>query len=114
MPQVGGVAEVGEFHISLSSRRSDSASPRRPKSNPGRRSGNVRGGCQTRGMAAERHPSDGYLILAFADSAAFEEWLDARHAAEPGVWVKFAKKGRGIASVTLPDATEVALCFGWI
>jgi uncharacterized protein YdeI (YjbR/CyaY-like superfamily) len=65
-------------------------------------------------MAAERHPSDGYLILAFADSAAFEEWLDARHAAEPGVWVKFAKKGRGIASVTLSDATEVALCFGWI
>ena len=65
-------------------------------------------------MAEERHPSDGYLILPFADPAAFEEWLDAQHAAEPGVWVKFAKKGRGIASITLPDATEVALCFGWI
>jgi uncharacterized protein YdeI (YjbR/CyaY-like superfamily) len=65
-------------------------------------------------MAEARHPSDGYLILAFADPTGFEEWLDAQHLAEPGVWVKFAKKGRGIASITLPDATEVAMCFGWI
>ena len=62
----------------------------------------------------ERHPADGWAVLPFADEHAFEAWLDAHHAAEPGVWVKFAKKGRGIASITLPEAIAVAMCFGWI
>ena len=30
------------------------------------------------------------------------------------VWVKLAKKGSGHASVTYPEAVEVALCHGWI
>jgi uncharacterized protein YdeI (YjbR/CyaY-like superfamily) len=62
----------------------------------------------------ERHPSDGWLVLPFADAPAFEAWLDAHHGDEPGVWIRFAKKGRGIASITLPEAIEVAMCFGWI
>jgi uncharacterized protein YdeI (YjbR/CyaY-like superfamily) len=62
----------------------------------------------------ERDPQDGWAVLPFADPQAFEAWLDDHHAAEPGVWVKFAKKGRGIASITLPEAIEVAMCFGWI
>ncbi len=62
----------------------------------------------------ERDPSDGWLIRAFQTDEALEQWLDAHHAEEPGVWVKFAKKGRGIQSVTLPEAIEVALCFGWV
>ncbi|MGH8835846.1 MAG: YdeI/OmpD-associated family protein [Actinomycetes bacterium] len=62
----------------------------------------------------ERHPSDGWLVLPFETKQAFEDWLDANHRERPGLWVKFAKKGRGIPSVTLPQATEVALCFGWI
>jgi uncharacterized protein YdeI (YjbR/CyaY-like superfamily) len=68
-------------------------------------------------MAAEeveRHPSDGWPILAFETMQAFEAWLDEHHADQPGVWVKFAKGGTGIRSITLPEATEVALCFGWI
>jgi uncharacterized protein YdeI (YjbR/CyaY-like superfamily) len=62
----------------------------------------------------DRHPSDGRAILAFASREAFEAWLDAHHADEPGLWVKIAKKGRGIASVSIAEAIEVALCFGWI
>jgi uncharacterized protein YdeI (YjbR/CyaY-like superfamily) len=65
-------------------------------------------------MTAERDPSDGWLVLPFATPQAFERWLDASHADQPGLWVKFAKKGRGIASLTLPEATEVAACFGWV
>ena len=32
----------------------------------------------------------------------------------PGVWLKLAKKGLGISSVTYEEALEVALCYGWI
>lgn len=53
-------------------------------------------------------------MVPFATAAAFEAWLDAHHEDEPGLWVKFAKKGRGIETVTFDEATEVALCFGWI
>jgi uncharacterized protein YdeI (YjbR/CyaY-like superfamily) len=31
-----------------------------------------------------------------------------------GIWLKFAKKGSGIASVTYAEAVEVGLCYGWI
>ncbi len=30
------------------------------------------------------------------------------------MWVKFAKKGSGVQSVSYGDAVESALCFGWI
>jgi uncharacterized protein YdeI (YjbR/CyaY-like superfamily) len=30
------------------------------------------------------------------------------------LWLKFAKKGSGIESVTYDQAVEVALCYGWI
>jgi uncharacterized protein YdeI (YjbR/CyaY-like superfamily) len=62
----------------------------------------------------ERHPSDGWPVLAFESKQAFEAWLDSHHEDAPGLWVKFAKKGRGIASVTFPEAVEVAMCFGWV
>ncbi len=53
---------------------------------------------------------DGIL---FADAAAFEAWLEA-HEGAAEVWVKFAKKGSGVVSVTYDEALEAALCFGWI
>ncbi len=78
-------------------------------------SGEVR--WQTPHMAAaeiERHPSDGWAVLPFDTEQAFELWLEANHADEPGLWVKFAKKGSGIASISFPEALRVAMCFGWI
>jgi uncharacterized protein YdeI (YjbR/CyaY-like superfamily) len=65
-------------------------------------------------MDVERHPSDGWPVVAFEDAQAFEAWLDDHHGDQPGVWVKFAKAGSGIRSIRLPEALEVALCFGWI
>jgi uncharacterized protein YdeI (YjbR/CyaY-like superfamily) len=62
----------------------------------------------------ERHPSDGRLILPFETRQAFEAWLDTHHATEPALWVKFAKKGSGITSITMAEALEVVLCYGWI
>jgi uncharacterized protein YdeI (YjbR/CyaY-like superfamily) len=62
----------------------------------------------------ERHPSDGWAVLPFQTGQAFEAWLDTHHAHQPGLWVKFAKKGRRIASISVPEAIEVAMCFGWV
>lgn len=57
----------------------------------------------------------GLPVVSFASQSEWERWLDASHAsADAGVWLKVAKKGSGIASVTHPEALEVALCFGWI
>lgn len=52
--------------------------------------------------------------MRFASAAAFEAWLEASHASSDGIWLEFAKKGSGVASVTYAEAVEVALCFGWI
>ena len=53
-------------------------------------------------------------LLGFADQPALEEWLEAEHASAPGLYVKLAKKGAGVPSVTYAELVESALCFGWI
>lgn len=52
--------------------------------------------------------------LHFDSQAGWAQWLAHHHAASDGVWVRHAKKGAAEASVTHPEALEVALCFGWI
>ncbi|WP_205697533.1 YdeI family protein [Conexibacter sp. SYSU D00693] len=56
---------------------------------------------------------DGLPVLSFEDAAAFEAWLEANHDG-PGLWMKLAKKGAGVPSVTRAEALDLALCFGWI
>ena len=56
----------------------------------------------------------GLPILAFADRAALEAWLERQPGDHPGIWLKLAKKGSGIASVGQKEAVEAGLCFGWI
>jgi len=53
-------------------------------------------------------------VLAFADQAALERWLEDEGATAPGVYVKLAKKGAGVPSVTYAELVESCLCFGWI
>ena len=60
-------------------------------------------------MAIEEQPEK-----AFKSAKAFEAWLAKQHAKSGGIWLKFAKKGSGIASVAYVEAVEVALCYGWI
>ena len=62
----------------------------------------------------ETHPKDGRQILEFASAARFEAWMKKNHAKCEGIWLKFAKRGAGVASVYYPEALEIALCFGWI
>ncbi len=49
-----------------------------------------------------------------ASAAKWEAWLDEHHGGAPGVWLKIAKAGSGVASVTIGEALDVAICFGWI
>jgi uncharacterized protein YdeI (YjbR/CyaY-like superfamily) len=56
----------------------------------------------------------GLPIIAFNDLPALERWLEAQPADSPGLWIKLAKAGSGIASVTKAEAIDAALCHGWI
>jgi uncharacterized protein YdeI (YjbR/CyaY-like superfamily) len=59
-------------------------------------------------------PYDDLPIIAFQSSAAWEEWLEHHHAGSRGLWLKIAKKATGLSTVTVQEAIEAALCFGWI
>jgi len=54
------------------------------------------------------------VIGAFASRAEWDAWLAAEHEKSSGVWLKLAKKGSGIESVSHAEAVEAALCYGWI
>jgi uncharacterized protein YdeI (YjbR/CyaY-like superfamily) len=46
--------------------------------------------------------------------SSWRAWLRKHHDSSSGVWLVYAKKHTGIASLTYADAVEEALCFGWI
>ena len=52
--------------------------------------------------------------MAFASAADWERWLAEHHEDSPGVWVKIAKRGTGVETVSYPEVVETALCYGWI
>lgn len=58
----------------------------------------------------------GLPIRHFADQTALETWLEQQQQQQghSGIWLKLAKKGSGIGSVSQKDAVESGLCFGWI
>ncbi len=64
--------------------------------------------------AAGRSVTDDAEVVAFGDAAAFEAWLEAHADRATGVWLKLAKRGSGIASMTSDEAVDAGLCFGWI
>jgi uncharacterized protein YdeI (YjbR/CyaY-like superfamily) len=53
-------------------------------------------------------------IKSFRTAAAFETWMAANHARATEIWLKIHKKGSGLPSVTVVQALDVALCWGWI
>jgi len=58
--------------------------------------------------------ADGADVIAFPDATAFEAWLARNVDHRPGVWLKIAKKGSGVASLTDDEAVDLGLCYGWI
>lgn len=59
-------------------------------------------------------PADDAEVIPFRDAAEFEAWLDSHVDLAAGVWLKLAKKGSGIPSLTSDEAVDLGLCFGWI
>lgn len=52
--------------------------------------------------------------IAFETPEAWQVWLDEHQTDQDGVWLKLARAGSGIASVTRDEALDIALCYGWI
>jgi uncharacterized protein YdeI (YjbR/CyaY-like superfamily) len=61
-----------------------------------------------------RKPAQELPIVLFEDADAFAEWLDRNHGESPGVWLRHAKKGAALRSLSYAEALDVALCYGWI
>lgn len=59
-------------------------------------------------------PAGELPIMPFESPRVWDTWLAANHASSRGVWMKLAKKAAGVASITYPQALEVALVWGWI
>jgi uncharacterized protein YdeI (YjbR/CyaY-like superfamily) len=53
-------------------------------------------------------------IKSFRTGAALAAWMAANHDRETELWLKVHKKGSGLPSVTIAEALDVALCWGWI
>ena len=53
-------------------------------------------------------------VLLFEDARGWAAWLDAHHATAPGVWLRLAKQGGGLRSLSYAEALDEALCHGWI
>jgi uncharacterized protein YdeI (YjbR/CyaY-like superfamily) len=56
----------------------------------------------------------GLPVLDLPDRDAWESWLDANHASSAGLWLRLAKKGAPVTSVTYAEVLEEAIRYGWI
>jgi uncharacterized protein YdeI (YjbR/CyaY-like superfamily) len=52
--------------------------------------------------------------LEFTTAEEWRTWLEAHHDSAEEAWVLISKKHGGASLVSLVEATEEALCFGWI
>jgi uncharacterized protein YdeI (YjbR/CyaY-like superfamily) len=56
----------------------------------------------------------GLPIIGFEKGAAFDAWSAAEPRTSKGLWLKLAKKGAQVATLSKAEAIDVALCHGWI
>lgn len=59
-------------------------------------------------MAGER------TVESFPGPEDLRAWLCDNHDSSAGIWLKCAKRGSGIATITHDEALDVAIAFGWI
>ena len=53
-------------------------------------------------------------VRAFKNARALEAWYAKHHNTAPELWIKVHKKGSGLRSVTIAEALDIVLCWGWI
>lgn len=52
--------------------------------------------------------------LQFETATAWRDWLEANHSSSAGVWLPIGKRGKAVPLISIEQAGEVALCYGWI
>jgi uncharacterized protein YdeI (YjbR/CyaY-like superfamily) len=52
-------------------------------------------------------------VKVFKTAQLFENWI-AKNVKAKGIWLRVYKKDSGIPSITITEALDVALCYGWI
>jgi len=58
--------------------------------------------------------SDDDPVRVFANQEAWAAWLEKHYRESRGLWLRLAKKGSALRSVSFNEALDVALCYGWI
>lgn len=59
-------------------------------------------------------PVDDEPVLDLPDRDAFEAWLEAQSLESRAVWIRTAKKGAPVTSITADEMVDVGLCQGWV
>jgi uncharacterized protein YdeI (YjbR/CyaY-like superfamily) len=62
----------------------------------------------------KKPPATALSTLEASTLAEWRVWLSANHGTQESVWLVAFKKGSGLATFTLDEAVEEALCWGWI
>jgi uncharacterized protein YdeI (YjbR/CyaY-like superfamily) len=52
--------------------------------------------------------------LEFRDVEEWEAWLEVQHGVRSEAWLRIAKKHSGLPLLSISDALDGALCYGWI
>jgi uncharacterized protein YdeI (YjbR/CyaY-like superfamily) len=50
----------------------------------------------------------------FRGKEAWAKWLEKNHRRSEGLWLRLAKKGSSLKSISYSETLEIALCYGWI
>lgn len=58
--------------------------------------------------------SGGLDVLEFVTVDEWERWLENHHADAGEAWLRIARRGSAVPGLTIEDALDGALCFGWI
>ena len=58
--------------------------------------------------------TDIFAMLELETPADFRGWLQENHQGADEIWLAFYKKDSGKQTLTIVQAVEEALCFGWI
>lgn len=53
-------------------------------------------------------------IKSFPSADAFAGWMRANHDTQPEIWLKVHKKDSALPTVSVAEALDIALCYGWI
>lgn len=53
-------------------------------------------------------------VLEFRDASEWRSWLEIQHAQHSEAWLRIAKRHAALELITIDDAGDVGLCFGWI